>query len=469
MSLKRNEIDMTSGNLFIKLFQVSLPLVLSTLLQLFYNAADLIVCGQFGSSHSVAAISATTSVINLYVQLLGGLSVGANVLMARCFGARDPERGQRVVYTAMVFALASGILIGVAGATTSHLMLIVMGTPEEVIGLSTSYLSIYFAGLPFSMIYNFGASIMRATGDTRRPFYFLSFAGLINIALNLLFVIAFRMDVAGVAMATVISQGISATLIVVALCRNRGFFRFRFREIRFHLWEAKEIALIGIPAGMQGMLFSISNIIIQSGVNSFGTAVMDGNGAAASLEGFVYATMNSVALTAGSFAAANYGAKKWRNVKRVSFFSSVIVALFWLLSGGVVMLFRIPLLHLYVSSPEAIGAACERLLAVCCTYVLCGLMDTFAYSLRGIGHSILSMSVCLVGVCGFRIFWVTVLFPLPAFHSMYSLLLSYPISWAITGSIETILFFVMLRRERKRAASAPPSAAPAAPETPTPN
>ena len=242
MKAKTHEISLTDGNLFVKLLRVSTPLILSTLLQLLYNAADLIVCGQFGSSHSVAAISATSSLINLYIQLLVGLSVGANVLMSRCYGAGDREHGQKVVYTSMVFALGAGLAIGIIGATTSHLFLALMDTPEEIIGLSTSYLVIYFCGLPFAMIYNFGASIMRATGDTKRPFYFLSAAGIVNVLLNLFFVIVCKMDVAGVALATSISQGISALCVIIALLKNNGFFRFSFREIRFHGSVAKEIA-----------------------------------------------------------------------------------------------------------------------------------------------------------------------------------------------------------------------------------
>ena len=452
MKSATHEISLTEGNLFLKLLRVSIPLILSTLLQLLYNAADLIVCGQFGSSHSVAAISATSSLISLYIQLLVGLSVGANVLMSRCYGAKDSERGQKVVYTSMVFALVFGVLIGVIGATTSRFFLEIMHTPEEIIDLSASYLVIYFAGLPFSMIYNFGSSIMRATGDTKRPFFFLASAGIFNVLMNLFFVIVCRMDVAGVALATTISQGISAVCIVVAMLRNRGFYHFRLREVRFHGSVAKQIAVIGIPAGVQGMLFSISNVMLQSSINSFGTSVMDGNGAAASLESFVYATMNSVAQTAGSFAAANHGAAKWKNVRNSALYSAALVMLFWVVSAGIVYSLRYPLLGLYLNAEDsaAFAAANERMLAVCCTYFLCGLMDTFAYTLRGIGHSLLSMSVCLAGVCGLRIVWIYLLFPRPAFHSLYSLMLSYPISWTITGTIEAVLFFTMLKKEQKR-------------------
>lgn len=455
MKARTNEISLTDGNMLLKLLRVSVPLILSTLLQLLYNAADLIVCGQFGSPHSVAAISATSPLINLYVNLIVGLSVGANVLMSRCFGANDRERGQKVVYTAMIIAAVAGVFVGVVGATTSHLCLALMDTPSEVIDLSSSYLVIYFCGLPFSMIYNFGSSIMRATGDTKRPFYFLSAAGLVNVGLNLFFVIVCHMDVAGVALATSISQGVSASCILVALLRNRGFFRFRLRELRFHGDIAKEIALIGIPAGIQGMLYSISNVMIQSSINGFGTAVMDGSGASGSIEGFVYAVMNSVAQTAGSFVAANYGAKKWRNVHRVTASALFLTVLLFGVSASIVYSLRAPLLGLYVSSEEAFAAANERMLAVLLPYFLCGFCDTFAYALRGIGHSLLSMSVCVIGVCGLRLLWIFVIFPIPDFHSLFALLLSYPISWIVTGAAEAILFYVMLSREKRHGATAP--------------
>lgn len=453
MKTRTNEISLTDGNMLLKLLRVSVPLILSTLLQLLYNAADLIVCGQFGSPHSVAAISATSSLINLYVNLIVGLSVGANVLMSRCFGANDRERGQKVVYTAMVIAAVAGVFVGVVGATTSHLCLALMDTPLEVIDLSTSYLVIYFCGLPFSMIYNFGSSIMRATGDTKRPFYFLSAAGLVNVGLNLFFVIVCHMDVAGVALATSISQGVSASCILVALLHNRGFFRFRLRDLHFYADIAKEIALIGIPAGIQGMLYSISNVIIQSSVNGFGTAVMDGNGASASLEGFVYAVMNSIAQTASSFVAANYGTKKWRNVHRVTASALFLIIVLFSASAAIVYGFRTPLLGLYISSKEAIAAANERMLVVLLPYFLCGFCEVFAYALRGIGHSLLSMSICVLGVCGLRLFWIFAIFPIPAFHSLFALLLSYPISWFVSGAAEAILFYIMLSRKKRHSAT----------------
>lgn len=436
---------MTEGNLFKKLIVFSIPLIFSGILQLFYNAADLIVCGQFGSEHSTAAISSTNALINMIVNLFLGLSVGANVLMARAFGAEDREKGQRVVYTSMIYALIFGVIIGVFGFFTCRTFLRWMGNPDETIDLSTRYLEIYFLGLPFSMIYNFGSALLRATGDTKRPFIFLAVAGLFNVGLNLLFVIVFHMDVPGVALATIISQGISAGLILVCLFKNKGFFHFSLKELRFYKKEAMEIAAIGIPAGLQGTIFSLSNVIIQSSVNSLGTDVMDGNGASSSLEGFIYVTMNAVAQASVAFVSANYGAKNKKNIGKVLRYALVLIFLIDLL-GCALLPLRIPLLKLYVGTDEAIAAAETRLVLIAATYFLCGFMDAFAYGLRGIGYSVTPTVVSLLGACGLRILWVFFFFPLPAFHSILGLALSYPVSWLITVAVHIAFFTVHYKK-----------------------
>lgn len=443
---KHNEIDMTNGHLFRKLLIFSIPLILSGILQLFYNAADLIVCGQFGSDHSTAAISSTNSLINLYVNLFLGLSVGANVLMARCFGSNDKEKGQRVVYTAMVFSVIIGVVIGLFGFLTSRFFLELMGTTSDVIDLSTKYLQIYFLGLPFSMIYNFGASIFRATGDTKRPFIFLTISGVFNVIFNLLFVIVFKMDVPGVALATIIAQGISAVLILIALFRNKGFFEFKLKDIRIYKKEALEIARIGFPAGLQGAIFSLSNVLIQSSVNSLGTDVVDGNGASSSLEGFIYTAMNSVAQACVAFVSANYGAKKKKNIKKCVIYSAILVVCMNFIVGGIVLLLKGNLLDLYVDSKEALKAGGERIVIITLTYFLCGLMDTFAYSLRGIGYSVLPMIISLGGACGLRILWIMTIFPLDNFHNISGLAISYPISWVITASIHLVMFIILYKK-----------------------
>ncbi|MBO4989993.1 MAG: MATE family efflux transporter [Clostridia bacterium] len=432
------EINMTEGKLFPKLVVFAIPLIFSGILQLLYNAADLIVCGRFGSIHATAAISSTNPLINLIINLFLGLSVGANVLMSRCYGAEDREKGQRVVYTSMIYALFFGIAIGLFGFFASKPLLILMKVPEELLELSSAYLKIYFTGLPFSMLYNFGASLLRATGDTKRPFLFLAVSGIFNVGLNLLFVIVFQMDVPGVAVATVIAQGISALLILVCLFRSKGFFRFSLKEIRFYRREAVEIAAIGLPAGIQGVIFSLSNVLIQSSVNSLGTDVMDGNGASSSLEGFIYTAMNSVAQASVAFVSANYGARKKNNIKKVIFSSLLLVLFMNILVGGAILLLRVPLIGLYVHTEEAFEAATARLLVIALTYFLCGFMDTLAYGLRGIGYSVTPTVISLVGACGFRIFWIFVFFPLPLFHSIVGLAISYPISWILTSAVHLI-------------------------------
>lgn len=444
----KNEMDMTSGNLFKKIFLFSLPIILSGLLQLLYNAADLVVCGKFGSDHSVGAISATNSLINLIIQLFMGLSVGANVLMARCYGANLQEKGQRIAYTSMILSAVLGVILGVFGALCSGYFLMWMGTPDDVIALSTQYLRIYFCGVPFSLIYNFGASLMRAVGDTKRPFYFLAAAGLFNVGFNLLFVIVFKMDVAGVALGTVLSQAISAGCVVVCLMRNKGFFRFSFKEMRFYKSEALEIAKVGLPAGLQGAIFSLSNVLIQSSVNSLGANTLDGNGAACSIEGFVYVTMSSVAQACIAFVSANFGAGNWQNIKKSVWYSVAYVCIFGISVGGLAAIFARQLLSVYISVPESIEAGYSRLLIICLTYFLCGLMDVMAYAVRGIGYSLLPTVVSLLGACGFRILWIYTIFRIDAMHSLQGLTISYPVSWLITFAVHLTVFIIAFKKKK---------------------
>ena len=449
--INKNEIDMTSGNLFKKILVFSVPIIFSSVLQLLYNAADLIVCGQFGSEHSVGAISATNSLINLIIQLFMGLSVGANVLMARCFGAKQQEKAQRVVSTAMIMSVVIGVVLGVFGALCSRYFLRWMNTTDDVIDLSTQYLAIYFCGLPFTLIYNFGSSLMRAVGDTKRPFYFLAAAGVINVGLNLLFVIVFRMDVAGVALATIISQAVSAVCIVVCMAKNKGFFRLSFKQLRFYGKEAGEIVRIGLPAGVQSAIFSISNVLIQSSVNSLGTITMDGNGASASIEGFVYAAMNSVAQACLAFVSANFAVGNWRNIKKVALYTTLLVLIFGLSGGILVAVFGRQLLAIYVGNPDAIRVGYSRLILISLTYFTCGFMDVFAYSLRGMGYSLTPTIVSLCGVCGVRIIWIYTFFAMPELHNLQGLAISYPVSWVITFLVHFVGFCV-LSRKREQAA-----------------
>ena len=443
----KHEMDMTTGNLFKKILVFSLPIMLSGLLQLLYNATDLIICGQFGSEHSVGAISSTNALINLIVNLFLGLSVGANVLMARCFGANNQEKGQRVAYTAMILSALLGLFVGAFGAVFSRYFLVWMGTTADVIDLSTQYLLIYFLGVPFSLVYNFGASLLRAVGDTRRPFYFLAASGVVNVLFNLLFVIVFKMDVAGVALGTILSQAISAVCIVVCLVKNKGFFNFSFKQMRFYKEEALEIAKIGLPAGLQATLFSLSNVLIQSSVNSLGTATVDGNGAASSIEGFVYVSMNSMSQACIAFVSTNYGACNFRNIKRVVSYAILYVCIFGMTVGGLATLVARPLLGLYLNDPQSIEIGYSRMLIICITYFMCGIMDVLGNSLRGIGYSLLPAITSLCGVCGLRIIWIYVVFPLPQFHNLAWLAGSYPISWVLTAAVHLVCFVLLYHKK----------------------
>lgn len=444
-------INMTTGKgLFKNLCLFIAPLMLTGILQLLYTASDLIICGSFGPAHSTAAISATNSLINMIVNTFLGFATGANVLMARCFGSEDKEKGQRVVYSSMILSVVLGIAVGAFGMLCSRYFLIWMSTPDDVIDLSTQYLAIYFAGVPFTMIYNFGAALLRAEGDTRKPFIFLTSSGVINILLNLLFVIVFKLGVAGVAICTAISQFCAAAMVVVYLLLKRnGFFHFKLSELRFYPRETLEIAHIGLPAGVQAFIFSLSNVMIQSSINVLGTDVMDGNGASASLEGFVYTAMNSCAQGAMTFASANYGAKKYKNISVVIIYSLLLVIGVWAVLSAAILLLRVPLLRLYISSPEAVEAGLQRLTVVLMTYFLCGFMDTFAYSLRAIGYSLLPTIISAVGACGFRLIWVFFIFPIPYFHNLLWLAISYPISWALTAGVQFAVFAVLYKKLQK--------------------
>lgn len=441
-------IDLTQRKgLFKSLCLFIAPLMFTGILQLLYTASDLIICGSFGPSNSTAAISETNPLVNLIVNTFLGLATGSNVLMAQCYGAGNDEKGQRVVYTSMALSIVLGIGVGVFGAICSRYFLEWMQTPADVINLSTEYLAIYFIGVPFTMIYNFGSSVLRAIGDTKKPFYFLTASGIINVALNLLFVIVFGLGVAGVAICTAISQFCAAAMVIIYMVKKKaGFFTFRISKIKFYKTETLEITKIGLPAGIQSFIFSLSNIMIMSSINSLGTEVLGGNGAASSLEGFVYTSMESCAQGAMTFASANYGAGKKSNISLAIAYSLVLILIVWAALSSVILLLSEPLLKLYVSTPEAIKAGKQRLLAILLTYFLCGFMDTFAYSLRAIGYSLLPAAISAVGACGFRLIWVFFVFPIPYFNNLLWLSLSYPISWVLTLTAQFICFAVLFRR-----------------------
>lgn len=445
---------MLHGAILPKLLKLSVPLMLSSILQLLFNAADIIVVGNFASKYSLAAVGSTTALVNLMTNLFLGLSTGSNVIVSHYMGEGSDEKVNKTIHTSIFFAIASGLLLTVVGVIFAPQLLKIMQTPDEVLGLSSVYLRIYFAGMVAMMIYNFGSSILRSKGDTKRPLYFLAFSGVINVVLNLIFVILLKMDVAGVALATVISQCVSAGLILKCLINETGAFQFRFGELRPDGRIAWKILRIGIPAGFQGVVFSLSNVVIQSSVNSFGYIVMAGSSAAASIEGFVWVSMNAFSQGALTFVSQNMGAKKYSRINKIALISCLCGAVTGLVLGNAAYLFGTPLLSIYDSRPEVIEAGLIRMSMVCCFYFTCGLMDCIVGSIRGMGFAVTPTIVSMLGACGLRIIWIYTFFRIPENHTVLMLFVSYPVSWVITFLTHLVCYIFMRRKFPKTDAEA---------------
>lgn len=441
---KKYEIDMCHGPLLGKILVFYIPLMLSGILQLLFNAADIIVVGQFAGNESLAAVGSTGALINLIINLFIGLSVGANVLVARYYGANQQTELKEMVQTAIATSVISGILLMFVGFFVAKPALTLMGTPDDVIGQSVLYMRIYFAGMPFMMAYNFGAAVLRAVGDTKRPLYYLLIAGIVNVILNLIFVIYFSMHVAGVATATVISQAISAVLVIRCLLKTDSVYKLELKGIRISMDKLGKMFKIGLPAGVQGALFSISNVLIQSSVNSFGSVAMAGNTAGSNIEGFVYTSMNAFYQSAISFCGQNYGAKEYKRVGKALFICEVLVILVGLLLGNGAYLAGGTLLKLYSSDPEVISYGILRMRYISVIYFLCGMMDVMVGGLRGIGYSIMPMLVSLTGACLFRIVWIYTIFQ--EVRTLPCLYISYPISWILTFSVHLICFLIVYKK-----------------------
>lgn len=437
-------MDMCNGPLLKKIILFAIPLMLSGVLQLLFNAADVIVVGRFTGNEALAAVGSTSSLINLLINLFVGVSVGANVLLGKHIGARDEENASKTVHTAVTFALVVGIAMIFVGFFLSRPLLELMGTPEDVINLSVLYMRIYFVGMPAFMFYNFGAALLRAVGDTKRPLYFLTLAGIINVIFNLIFVIVFHMGVAGVALATIISEGISAFLVFLCLKGADGVLHLDHRSLSFHKDVAIQMMKIGLPAGLQGCIFSVSNVLIQSSVNSFGSIAMAGNTASANLEGFVYNAMNSLYQTSLSFTSQNIGAKKYKRVDKILIECLVIVMIVGIVMGGGAYLIGTSLLSIYSSDPQVISYGLLRMSLICVPYFLCGMMDVFVGSLRGMGYSVMPMLVSLTGACLFRIVWIFTIFATN--RSLFVLYFSYPVSWALTATANLICYMIVRKK-----------------------
>lgn len=441
---------MCSGSILKKMLLFTIPLMCSSILQLLFNAADIIVVGRYAGDNSLAAVGSTTSLINLLTNLFLGMSVGGNVLTAHFYGAKQNKDLEETVHTAILLSLFSGVFLAIVGCVGAEQILIWMDTPKEVLPLAAVYLRIYFLGMPAMMAYNFGSAILRAIGDTKRPLYYLTFAGVINVLLNLLFVIVFKMDVAGVATATVISQCLSAVLVLRCLMKEEGAIRLNLKKLRIHPDKFLKILQIGIPAGFQGVVFSLSNVVIQASVNSFGATVVAGNSAALNIEGFVYVAMNAFHQASISFTSQNMGAAKYERINRILITAELCVIVVGTALGNLVVVFGYPLLSLYTTSAEVAAAGMVRLKVICSVYALCGMMDVIVGSLRGMGYAIMPMIVSLIGACGLRLLWIFTFFRQEAFHTPVSLYLTYPVSWIITFSVHVICYIVVKRKLDKR-------------------
>ena len=449
---KSYEIDMCDGPLLSKILLFSVPLMMSGILQLLFNAADIIVVGRFAGSSALAAVGSTSSLINLLINVFVGLSVGVNVLVAKYYGGQREKDMSETVHTAVLTSLLSGLFLVILGGIAARPLLHLMGTPDDVLDQAVLYMRIYFLGMPVLMVYNFGAAILRAIGDTRRPLYFLFMAGVVNVALNLFFVIGLGMGVDGVGWATVISEHVSALLVLKSLMEAPGALKLNLKELRIHPKKLKRIVKIGLPAGMQGAIFSISNVLIQSSVNSFGSIAMAGNTASANIEGFVYTAMNAVYQTNLSFTSQNLGGRKYSRINRIMYICLAVVTVVGITLGITAVLAGDLLLGIYSSDAQVLRYGMLRLEIICGTYFLCGIMDCMVGSLRGLGYSVIPMFVSLTGACGFRVLWVFTVFA--AYRSLDVLYLSYPVPWAITA-IAHMITFRKIRRKIPRQDAVP--------------
>ena len=441
--------NMLEGPLFGRIVAYTVPIILTGVLQLLFNAADLVVVGRYCGSLSVAAVGATGSITNLIINMFIGLSVGAGVTVAHGIGKDSWETVHETVHTAMPTAFLSGLLLTGIGLAFSRPLLELMGTPADVIDRSVLYMRVYFCGMTASMVYNFGASILRAAGDTKSPLYFLTAAGVLNVILNLVLVTVFKMDVAGVALATAVSQLVSAVLVTGTLMRRDDACRFFPKQSRIHGKRLREMLRIGVPAGIQASLFSISNTLIQASVNSFGSVVMSGNAAAQNIEGFVYISMNAFHQTAVNFVGQNYGAKKFDRIRRITAICLGSVTVVGLLTGGLARALGKPLLSVYITdSPEAIRYGLVRLTCIALPYFLCGIMDVMTGVLRGLGASTMPMLISIAGVCGLRIVWILTIFRVPAWHRPEVLYLSYAVSWIVTFLAELTAYFIVIKKRK---------------------
>lgn len=441
---QRNQIDMTTGSIMGKQLLFIIPLFFTGMLQLLYNAVDIMVVGKFAGTLALSAVGSTNSLTALFTNVFIGLSIGANVVMATYYGSKDQENIHKTIHSSIMIAIISGVALMILGCIFTPTLLRLMSTPEDVIEQSILYIRIIFIGMPFNLTYNFSAAILRAIGDTKRPLWYLGVAGIINVILNLIFVIVFKLSVAGVALATIIAQAISVTLILKCLSNNDGCLKFSWKNLKLHKKQTLQVIKIGLPAGIQSSFFSFSNVLMQSSVNSFGAIAMAGNAAAANLEGFLYTAANCVQQSVITFAGQNKGAKQYDRVKKNLFYGSALVILVTLIMSNIFRIFDEQILGLYTNDPEAIAVGVQRLSVTTVVYFMCGLMDVTTGFLRGVGRSVGPMIISLLGICGFRVAWILLVFRrAPSIQTLY---ISYPVSWSICWVILLAYYLIVVRK-----------------------
>ena len=435
---------MCNGTIMDKLITFAIPLMLSSVLQLMFNAVDIIVVGRFSGSQSLAAVGSTTALINIFVNLFIGISLGTNVLVARYYALEMKKEVSETVHTAITFALVSGIVVAGLGVGLARFALEIMATPDDVINKSVLYMRIYFCGMPFFMLYNYGAAVLRAVGDTKRPLLFLVISGVTNAVLNLFLMIVFHLDVAGVGIATVISQGISCVLVLRCLYHTDSGYQLRFSRICMKTKYLRQIFEVGVPAGIQSVVINLSNAMLQSSVNSFGSIAMAGYTAANNIIGFLYVSINSVTQACMSFTSQNYGVKKWKRMDKILIDCIILTVLVALILGSSAYLLGPKLLHIYSEQEDVIACGMEIMAYTTITYFLCGLMDLFPGALRGMGYSTVPMILSIIGTVGMRIIWIYLLFP--AHRSLSFLFLSYPVSWMATIVMQVVCFWFVRKK-----------------------
>lgn len=444
---KKYEIDMTEGSLLKNIIRFSIPLMLSGILQLLYNAADVVVVGRFAGSDSLAAVGSTSSLFNLLLNLFMGFATGTSVMVSRAYGSKDQNQVSKTVHTAIALSIAFGFIIGILGLLVAKPALTLMGTPDDVLPKAALYIRILFLGMPAQTIYNFGSAILRSVGDTKRPLYFLTVSGIVNVVVNLILVIVFHMDVAGVAIATILAQYISAALVMLCLIHSTGVYRVVPKKIKIYKEQFLQMLRIGIPAAIQGSLFSISNVLVQSSINLFGSLAMAGSSVASNIEGFVYTSMNSVYQAAITSSGQNLGAKNIKRIKQTVVNCFFVVVAIGLTLSMLVFIFKDLIISIYTSDSAVAEFAIIKLMYVMLPYIFCGIMEIFAGTMRGLGYALTPMIVSLLGACGLRILWIMTVFQFS--KTLETLYLCYPVSWFTTASAHLVCIFFALKKLKK--------------------